>query len=258
MSKRQSKSGLITIITIVFNDHLNIQQTIDSVKNQTYKEIQYIVIDGGSTDGTKEIIYRNKDYIDKIISEEDNGIYDALNKGISYAKGEIVGFLHSGDFYVSEDVVQLIANEFDNTGSDSVFSDLDIVDELDTTKIIRHFSGKNFNLLKLRMGLMPPHPTFYCKLKLYNIAGEYSTDYEVSSDYEMMVRLFYTKRISYSYINTTTIKMRDGGTSNSGFFNQIKQNIEKYEAARNNNFYTNYFLIACKIPFKIGEYIFRS
>ena len=168
MPEQKSKNALVSIITIVFNDVNNIQETIDSVWSQSYQNIEYIVIDGGSSDGTREVVERNTDKIDFWISEIDHGIYDAINKGIKAANGDYIGLLHSGDLFNSSNVVDAIVEEFVHKNVDSVIANLDIVEPTNTDKVIRHYSGKNFKLWKLRMGIMPPHPTFYCKKgKLY-------------------------------------------------------------------------------------------
>ena len=249
---------LITIITIVYNDIRNIQETIDSVLSQTYLNIEYIIIDGGSDDGTKEVINNNSKLLSHWISEPDEGIYDAINKGINCAKGDYVGFLHSGDLFFGNDSVQIIANEFSKNNTDSIFADVDIVDINNTNKIIRHYSGMNFSFWKLRIGLAPPHPTFYCKSEVYKSIGDYLIKYRVSADYEMMVRAFYKNKISYSYINSTLVKMRTGGESNNGIIGQLQQNIEIIDAAKQNDFYTNIFLVACKVPFRIIQYFFHK
>ncbi len=258
MNASQKKPIKISIVTIVFNDAENILETLNSVRNQDYENIEYIVIDGDSIDGTKEIIEKNLQHIDKFFSEKDEGIYDALNKGIHHASGEYIGFLHSGDFFHGNDVISSLALNIEREGCDAIFSNLDIIHPKDTKKIIRHYTGNNFSLLKLRMGIMPPHPTFYCKKDIYEKVGKYTTKYRVSSDYEMMVRMFYVERIKYFYLDKTTVKMRSGGESNNGIKGQIQQNMEIYDAAKRNNFYTNYLLIACKIPLKLAQYITRS
>lgn len=249
---------LISIITIVYNDNQNIQETIDSVMSQTYANMEYIIIDGGSVDGTKEILIKNSKFLSYFVSEPDKGIYDAINKGIAAATGKYIGLLHSGDLFFDRNTVQIIANDFNKNNTDSIFADVDIVNAANTNKTIRHYSGKNFNQWKLRIGLAPPHPTFYCKREVYKRLGKYLTKYRVSADYEMMVRAFYKYKISYSYINSTLVKMRDGGESNNGIFGQLQQNMEIIDAARRNNFYTNIALIAFKIPFRLIQYFLHK
>ena len=248
----------ISIITVVYNDVTNILETIKSVRHQTYKNIEYIIIDGDSNDGTKELIQNNIELIDFFKSEADNGIYDAINKGIRAASGDYVGFLHCGDLFIDKYVIAKVANEIQRGGTDAVFADVDIVDAKDTNTIIRHYSGKNLSKWKLRIGAAPPHPSLYCKREIYKRIGLYKTNYRVSSDYEMIVRMFVVNKISYSYMNFSMIKMRVGGESNSGIIGQLQQNFEIIDAAKSNKFYTNIFLVFLKLPLRLLQYFFRS
>jgi glycosyltransferase involved in cell wall biosynthesis len=251
-------SPLLTIITVVFNDIENIQETINSVLSQTYPSIEYIIIDGGSYDGTKEIILNNEKILSYWVSEPDEGIYDAINKGIEVANGDIIGLLHSGDIFYDINSLQLIVDEFVNSNKDSIFGDVDIVKSRDINATIRHYSGKHFSKWRLRIGLAPPHPTFYCRRTVYEKVGKYVTTYRVSADYEMMVRVYYKYNISYSYINQTLVKMRQGGESNNGMIGQFQQNMEIIHAAKSNNFYTNVLLVAVKLPFRLIQYFSRK
>ncbi len=258
MQSSEENYPRISIITVVYNDVTNILETIKSVRNQTYKNIEYIIIDGDSDDGTKELIQSNLEFIDFLKSEPDNGIYDAINKGIRVATGDYVGFLHCGDLFSDKYVITKVADEILRERTDAVFADVDIVDAKDTNIVIRHYSGKNFSKWKLRIGAAPPHPSLYCRREIYTRIGLYKTNYRVSSDYEMIVRMFIVNKISYSYMNFSMVKMRVGGESNNGIIGQFQQNLEIIDAAKSNKLYTNIFLVFMKLPLRLLQYIFRS
>jgi glycosyltransferase involved in cell wall biosynthesis len=245
----------LTIITVVLNGADTIRDTIESVLSQTYKNIEYIVIDGNSTDNTLEIVNEYKDSIDLIISEPDQGLYSAINKGISLATGDVIGLLHSDDFYTDNTILEMIVNEFNKTKVSTVFADLIYVKGNNFDKVIRYFSAKNFKPKKLTYGIMPPHPTFFVKKSVYDTYGLYQTDYQIAGDYEMFVRLLYKKNVSYSYIHKAIVKMRVGGLSNGGLINKILINIEMIRAMKNNGINSNHLLILRKYPIKIIEII---
>jgi len=246
----------LTIITVVLNGANTIRDTIESVLNQTYKNVEYIIIDGNSTDNTLKIVNEYKDNIDLIISKSDQGLYTAINKGISLATGDIVGLLHSDDFYVNNIVLDTIVARFKKTQVDTVFADLVYVKSDNLDKVIRYFSAKNFEPKKLTYGLMPPHPTFFVKKLVYDTYGLYKTDYQVAADYEMFIRLLYKNNVSYSYIHKVIVKMRVGGLSGGhGIIHKILNNIEVIRAMKNNGINLNHFLILRKYPIKVMEII---
>ena len=248
----------ISVITVVYNDVTNIIETIKSVRNQTYKNIEYIIVDGDSNDGTKELIQNNHELIDIFKSEPDSGIYEAINKGIRLSTGDYVGFLHCGDLFSNKYVITKVAKAIQKERTDAFFADVDIVDSNDTKKVIRHYSGKNFSKWKLRIGAAPPHPSLYCRREIYQRIGLYKTNYRVSSDYEMIVRMFVVNKISYSYLNFSMVKMRVGGESNNGFIGQLQQNLEIIDAAKSNKLYTNIFFVLMKLPLRLMQYFFRN
>ena len=247
---------LISIITVVYNNEEFIEQCIQSVISQEYKNIEYIIIDGGSTDNTLKIIEKYKDKINTLISKKDNGIYDAFNKGIKVCKGKYVGFLNSDDYFYSSKSVSLISSVFKKNMVNVVFSNIQIIERHKNYQI-RSINSKNFNLFKFRLGIAPPHPTFYCSKEMYSKVGLYSTNYGVSADYEMMLRILYTQKASYVHLNAITVIMRSGGISNRNIYTQIKQNFEILKAAKKNNLYTNIFFIIAKLPIRLFE-IFRA
>jgi len=243
----------VTIITVVLNGEKTIRDTIVSILNQTYKEVEYIIIDGNSSDNTLDIINEYKDNIDRIISEPDQGLYAAINKGIKLATGEIIGLLHSDDFYTDNLVLERVIHEFEEKNVDSVFADLLYIKDDNINRVLRYFSAKHFKPEKLSYGIMPPHPTFFVKKDIYEKYGGYKVDFKIAGDYEIFVRLLFINKISYSYINFPIIKMRVGGLSTGGLKSKILNNIEVVKAIRDNGIKTNHLIIFKKYPTKVLE-----
>jgi len=243
----------VSIITVALNNVLYIEDCIQSVLSQTYKNVEYIIIDGGSTDGTINVIKKHADKIDKWISEPDKSIYDAMNKGISIASGEILGFLNSDDFYASNDVISTVVNEFQIKEVDSVFADLVVVKRDQPEKIIRYYKSSNFNESKFSYGLMPAHPTFFAKREIYEKYGVFKLNYKISADFELLLRFIGRHHISYSYIPKVFIKMRAGGASTNSFKSNLILNKEIIRACAENNIRTNYLKVYSKYFLKIFE-----
>ena len=217
----------ISIITASYNSGKTIRHTVESVLRQTYPDFEYIVVDGGSTDNSIDIVKEYQVAFKgrlKWISEKDKGIYDAMNKGIRMATGDVVGILNSDDFYTDENVLQTVAD------------------------------SRLFSPFWLRFGFMPAHPSFYCKREVFDKAGLYSLDYKIGADYEMMVRLFRKYGISSRYISKDFVTMRTGGASNHHFSNRLTLIREDVKACRDNGIYTNSFLVSLKFLYKIFEF----
>ena len=246
---------LISVITVVYNGEKTLKDTIESVMMQTYENIEYIIIDGGSSDGTVDILKQYDHVIDYWHSEKDGGMYDAMNKGIALSSGEYVGMLNSDDFFANSDVLQNVVDTFCQTQTDAVFSCLNIVDKDNLGKILRKYRVTKFNSALMRIGVMPPHPTFYCKKSCYNDAGMYRTDYKIAADFEMLVRLLIRQKISWSFIDKVTVTMRSGGLSDSGLLSSIRLNDEIIRACNENGLYTNWFFLALKLPIRMIELI---
>jgi len=245
----------VSIITVCFNSETTIRDTLESVLSQDYPNIEYIIIDGGSTDKTLVIIKEYKDRIAQIISEKDRGIYDAMNKGIQLATGEIVGMLNSDDMYFNNSSVTTLINKLQGAGVDSVFSDLVVVDQKNIKKIIRYYDSSQFTPKKFKYGLMPAHPTFFVKKYVYDLVGPYSLSYKIAADYELLIRILWTNRISYTYQNGPLIKMRSGGISTAGLKNSWILNQEIIKACKDNNIKTNFIFLLAKLPKKLKELI---
>lgn len=214
------REPLVSIITVVYNNVDYIERAIHSVLSQSYKFIEYIVIDGGSNDGTLNVINNYKDQISYFLSEKDNGIYDALNKGIYNATGSVIGILHSDDEFFSKHVVSNIIHDMYKTKSEFCFSNV-IITNREMDRVFRYYKSNYFRKWMLRVGLMPPHPSCFIKKSLFDDFGNYSTKYLIAGDFDFMVRVFYGSNIKWSYLDQTSIKMRTGGLSNSNFKNKL-------------------------------------
>lgn len=245
----------VSIITVAYNSAATIADTLRSVSGQTYPDIEHIVIDGGSTDATLEIVAREGARVRQFVSEPDAGIYDAMNKGLRLASGEVVGFLNSDDYFSDPSAIEKVVRRFKERDTDAVFSCLDIVDPDNLDRVLRKYRISHFSPFMLRIGVMPPHPTFYCKKSCYDKAGPYRTDYRIAADFEMMVRLLLRYRITWSFIDETIVKMRAGGLSSSGIKSSWIVNREIIRACAENGLYTNMFILALKLPIRLWERI---
>jgi glycosyltransferase involved in cell wall biosynthesis len=244
----------ISVVTACYNNQSTIQDTIRSVLDQSYRNIEYIIIDGQSNDGTVDIIKSFGDRISKFVSEPDAGMYDAINKGLKLASGEIVGILNSDDFFYDSNVIMKIVESFNIHDIDAVYGDAIFVKPLNTNKIVRYYSSKNFCASRFRFGFMPAHPTFYVKRKYFEEFGYYKTDYTIGADFDLLVRFLYVNHLKYKYIEMPFLIMRMGGISNKNIVSKITLNKEIARACRENNLSTNYFLIYSKYITKIFEF----
>lgn len=244
-------SSKVSIITVCFNSAKTIRNTIESVLSQDYPDIEYIVIDGDSSDETVAIIKEYADSIAVIVSEKDSGIYDAMNKGVALASGDIVGMLNSDDVYINTHAVSDLMKKMQDAKADSVFADLVIVDPLDLSKILRYYDSSYFSPSNFRFGWMPAHPTFFVKKSLYDKVGPYSLSYKISADYEMLIRLLWVQKASYAYLQKPVVRMRYGGASTADLSRNLLLNREIVQACRANGISTNLFLVLLKIPAKL-------
>jgi glycosyltransferase involved in cell wall biosynthesis len=241
----------ISIITVVWNNAKTIKDAIDSVLGQTYENIEYIVVDGASTDGTVEIVQSHGERISKFVSEKDKGLYDAMNKGIALATGDIVGILNSDDFYIDDNVITRIVKEFEEKKVDSVFADLVFVKPENLNKTVRYYDSSHFSPDKFAYGWMPAHPTFFVKREMYERYGVFKINYKIAADYELLTRFLAKNKMSYSYIKEPIVKMRIGGASTSGIKSNYILNKEIIRACKENGIYTNWLMVLSKYPKKI-------
>lgn len=239
----------ISIITVTYNSAATIEQTIRSVTGQSHEDIEYILVDGKSTDGTLKIAENYKDSIDKLVSEKDKGLYDALNKGIALATGEIIGILHSDDFYIDAHVIRKYAETFANSQADAVYGDLYYVDKTNTDKIIRKWKSGVYKEHSFANGWMPPHPTFFVRKEVYQKFGVFNTEFKSAADYELMLRFIEKNKISIAYLPEYTVKMRMGGKSNVSVQNRLNANLEDRRAWEINGLKPRFYTLYLK-PFR--------
>ena len=239
----------VSIITVVLNNKETIGDAIVSALSQTYKDIEYIIIDGGSTDGTVNAIKKYRDKISIFLSEPDKGLYDALNKGIKLASGDVIGILHSDDLFSDRFVVSDMMERMVFKNAEIAFSDMVIVDN-SMTKVLRYYMASYFSPWMFKIGWLPPHPTCFIKKSLYDEFGLYSLDYKIAGDFDFLVRIFYARDVSWAYLNRVTVKMRHGGVSNSGFSSKWIIAKEINQSLRSNNIWS--------LPiFQLGRYLIR-
>lgn len=227
----------ISIITATYNSAATIKDTLISVNNQDYPNIEHIIIDGNSSDNTLDIVREYGKRVTTIVSEPDKGIYDAMNKGIRAATGDIVGILNSDDFYAYDDVISKIVSVFEaDDNIEGVYTDLYYVKQNNPDEVVRHWVSKPFKLKSFFKGWHPPHPTLYLKREVYEKYGVFDLDFRLAADFELMMRFFEKYKIKTKYLNITTIRMRLGGATSKNFSNVKKQNIECIKAFESNGF----------------------
>ncbi|MCC6385730.1 MAG: glycosyltransferase [Bacteroidia bacterium] len=246
----------ISVITITYNSRYTIEDTIHSVLSQDYKDVEYIIVDGLSKDGTMDIVNKYKERIHRIVSEKDKGLYDALNKGISLATGDVVGMLHSDDVYAAENILSLVAGAFNSDPAiEGIYGDLVFVNRNDVNKIMRRWTAGEYREDAFTQGWMPPHPTFYVKRECYEKFGGFNTSLKLSADYELMLRMIHKNKIKIHYIPETLIRMRMGGTSNVSIFVKIKANLEDQLAWKLNGMKPGVLTIIKKPLKKLRQYL---
>jgi glycosyltransferase involved in cell wall biosynthesis len=247
----------VSIITITYNSEATLKDTIESVVNQTYHDMEYIIVDGKSTDNSLAIIDSYKDKISKVISEKDNGLYDALNKGIALATGDLIGIIHSDDFYTDNFVIEKIVKSIKENNSDAAYADLYYVDKVDTNKIFRKWKSGIYKHGIFLNGWMPPHPTFFAKRSCYEKFGSFNLSFVSAADYELMLRFIHKHKIKLAYLPEFIIKMRVGGKSNVSLKNRIRANNEDRKAWIINGLKPKFYTLYAKPLRKIIQLIKR-
>ncbi len=241
----------VSIITVTYNSADTLQDCIDSVANQSYKNIEHIVIDGNSKDNTLEIIQKNTS-VSRYLSESDNGLYDAMNKGLKLASGDIIGILNSDDIYDNKDVISDVVNALGL--NEALYTDLCYVDFNDTNILRRYWKSGKYNRISFEYGWMPPHPTLFLKKEVYEKHGYFNLDLKSAADYELMLRFLYKERIKPVYLPKIIVKMRQGGISNQSLKHRIKANKEDRKAWKINGLKMPFFLPILKPLRKIHQY----
>lgn len=247
-----------SLITVSYNSVSTIEETIKSVLNQSYKNIEYIVIDGSSTDGTQDVINKYKNNISKVVIEPDHGIYDAMNKGIQVATGEIIGILNSDDVYKNENIIENIFKEIDaDVSADAYLTDIAFFEgTISSPKLLRVVRAKNFEPWKLRFGWMPPHPGMFIRKEVFKNIGNYDLSFTIASDYEFCIRAFCKAKMKFKSLDLRSVYMREGGVSTRNFKSNVIISKEIMKACKKNLFYTNYLFVLSRLPFKLlSKYI---
>jgi glycosyltransferase involved in cell wall biosynthesis len=249
----------VTLITATYNSGASIKTCLDSVVSQDYDVFEYLIIDGKSSDETLSIVedYQKKYFYIKLISEKDEGIYDALNKGVLLATGDVIGFVHSDDLLASKTVISEIVATLKNEKLDGVYGDLEYVRKEDTSKVVRFWKSRSFNSKLLSKGWMPAHPTLFLKKEVYEKHGFFNLGYKISADYDFMLRILKDDSLKFGYLPKVITKMRVGGASNGSINNIINKTKEDYRAIRSNQI-GGWFSILIKNTSKIKQLFIRG
>lgn len=244
----------VSLITVTYNSATTLADTIRSVASQDFPNIEYIIIDGNSNDGTQEIIRSYLGTVSNYISESDTGLYDAMNKGIRMATGDVVGIINSDDFYHRPDAISKVVNAFQEFGCQCVYGDVHFVRPDDLNKTVRYYSSRKFNLGAFSWGFMPAHPTFFTYRTNFEKFGYYKLDYKIAADFELLVRFLYKNKLSYHYLDMDLLKMRLGGVSTASVKSTWIINQEDLRACRENGLKTNYLRLYSRYFRKVLEY----
>lgn len=248
-----------SLVSVTFNSDATLNDTIESILNQSFPNLEYIVVDGLSKDNTVNVIKEYEPRFEgrlKWISEKDAGLYDAMNKGIRMATGDIVGIINSDDFYHRTDILAKVADAFQDKTVQAVYGDVRFVNPDNLDKTVRYYSSKNFSPKLFRYGFMPAHPTFFTYRKYFDEFGYYKTDYRIAADYELLIRFLYTHHLNAKYLPLDFMKMRTGGTSTASFKSNLLLNKEIVRACRENGIWTCMPLLFLKYFIKVFELIF--
>ena len=256
MNKANKK---VSLILTTYNCKHNLVKTLESIEKQDYPEIEVIIKDGGSTDGTLDVISKYQENSHNQVKWEtkpDKGIYDAMNKGISMATGDIVGIINSDDFYHRTDILQIVADTFKDKSVQALYGDVRFVNDFDLDKTVRYYSSKNFSSKRFRFGFMPAHPTFFTYKKYYDDFGYYKLGYKIAADFELLIRFLYVNKLKYKYLSIDFMKMRTGGTSTASIKSNWILNKEIVWACKENGIWTCMPLLFLKYFVKVFELIF--
>lgn len=240
----------ISIITVCFNSELTIARTLQSVKDQTYNNIEHIIVDGGSTDDTLGVIANQGDHF-KIISEKDNGIYDAMNKGVRLATGEIIAFLNADDYYKDVNVLSKIASLMRIEGLDALYGDVEFFHPWQKEITVRVYDSGYFSPANLGWGWMPAHPGLFMRRILFENHGLFSIGYRITGDFEFIARVFKHRQLRYRHLSESLVRMQTGGVSTSGWMATLQLNREMMLACRDNDIPTNWIKLLSRYPLKI-------
>ena len=246
----------ISVITVCYNSENSIRQTINSVLEQTHNDIEYIIIDGNSKDKTKEIIFQYKNFLNNIVSEDDKGIYDAINKGIKLSNGEIISILHSDDIFYNKDVCKNVSEYFKSNQTCNILSGITLINSKSNNRI-RKYNPKYFKKWMMYIGVSPPHPSTFIKKKVYDEYGLYNVNYKIAGDFEFFLRMFIKENLKINTLDQNYVVMKSGGKSSSSLKSNLTSSKEIFKSFKENKLYTNWFFILMRFPFKIFQYLVK-
>ncbi len=248
----------VSVITVVYNAADTIEDTIKSVIEQDYDEIEHIVIDGGSTDDTMDVVNRYREHLAVVLSEPDDGIYDAMNKGIDIASGDIIGTLNADDWYADNGVIRKVVIAFNEDDKlDAVYGDIVFVTREKPYRLIRYWKSRPYNDGLFKKGWMPPHPTFFVKKEIYLRYGKYDVNLKIQSDFDLTMRFLAVNRIRTQYLPGIMVNMRIGGVTSNSISNVIKGNLEAYRACRKNGLAVTPFFMVRKVFSRIPQFFHK-
>lgn len=241
----------ISLITVAYNSAATIQTTLDSVAAQDYSDLEYIIVDGGSKDTTLDVVGRYPDLVTECISEPDQGIYDAMNKGVQRATGDVVGILNSDDFYLGDKVLDQVVELFSaDLKLEVVLGDVDFVNDDDLSRTVRRYRAGNFKPWMFRFGLMPPHPAVFVRKSAYERVGLYKLGYKIAADFDLLTRLLLVDGAKYKTVGKTWVRMRTGGASTNGIKSNLISTKEMHYSLKENDLYSNLLFLSFRFPIK--------
>ncbi len=246
-----------SIITISYNAAETIADTLRSVADQTYPEVEHIVVDGDSNDGTQEIIAQYSTRVAKFISEPDKGIYDAMNKGLALSTGDVIGFLNADDVYIDNNIIFKVANHMETEKLDALYGDVAFFRAENPERTVRRYRSKYFSPKRIALGWMPAHPSLFIQKRIYKRFGLFDTKYQIAGDFEFVARVFHSDTLKYRYLPEVIVRMRAGGISTGGWRNTLLLNQEVLQACRKNRIATNRVLILSKYIAKLLEFLHK-
>jgi len=248
----------LSIITATYNSERTLRDTMESILNQTFQDFEYIIVDGASKDATLDIIREYEPRFQgkmRYLSEPDKGIYDAMNKGFAMATGDVIGILNSDDFFTSDDVLQAVVDGFAGEYVDAVYADIHFVGTDDLTKCVRYYSSSVFRPWMMRFGMIPAHPSFYCRKAVYDQYGSFDTTYRIAADFEILLRLIFIHRIRTRYVKKDFVTMRLGGASTTGYGSWSLIMKEHLQIMKRHGVVTNRFLLSLRYIYKLFEFL---
>jgi len=248
----------ISVVTVCFNSEATIEGTLRSVAEQSHVDVEHIIVDGNSSDGTMAIVKRYRGGLARVVSEPDRGVWDAMNKGIALASGDVVGFLNADDVYADVTALQSIADTFGAADVAACYADLVYVDKKDASRIVRYWKSNDYRPGLFRRGWMPAHPTFYVRRSVFKQYGGFDLQYRFQSDFDLTMRLLEVHRIKAIYIPHVLVRMRVGGMSNNSYINTLKGNIEAYRACHKNGLAVTPLFILHKVFSRLPQFFARQ